>query len=107
MTGNLVDGGVTVVFVGYLLSKYAASVLIRRLRQEHDGLWVELGRPSLWHLAATMVGNWRLTAFIWSGDAGETGDVELVSCVWAIRILDLAVLTATVVVLASVFGWHR
>jgi len=107
MTSNVFDAAVTIIFVGYLLSKYVASVLIRRLRDEHATLWAELGKPQLWQLLVSMFGNWRLTVFIWSGDATNTGDQELVACVWAIRILALVVFTTTLAVIASVFGVHR
>src|SRR5215469_11494757 len=42
MTSNVFDAAVTIIFVGYLLSKYVASGLIRRLRAERETLWAEL-----------------------------------------------------------------
>lgn len=106
MSSNVFDAAVTVVFVGYCLSKYAASLLIRRLRDQHAPLWSELGKPQLWQLLVTTFGNWRLTAFIWSSDPTSTGDQEIVACVWAIRVLAVVSLITTIVIIASVFGWH-
>ncbi len=106
MSSNVFDAAVTVVFVGYCLSKYVALVLIRRLRDQHAGLWSELGKPQLWQLLVTTFGNWRLTAFIWSTDPTNTGDQEIVACVWAIRVLALVVFATTMAIIASVFGWH-
>jgi hypothetical protein len=97
------DWAMTVVFVGYLLSKYALSVLIRRLRDQHQRLWSELGQPRVWQLLVTAAGNWRVIGFIWSGDAAETGDDEVITCVWAIRVLTLIVLATTVFVVAMTF----
>src|SRR5215469_16282779 len=104
MTSTWFDVAITVVFVGYLLSKYVASVLIRRLRDQHEALWSELGQPRLWQLLVTTFGNWRLTAFIWSGDAAATGDQEIIACVWAIRILAIVLVATAVAIIASVFG---
>ena len=106
MTGKMLDDAVAVVFVGYLLSKYVASVLIRRLRAEHPALWSQAGEPRVWQLLLTTMGNWRLVAFIWSGDAAHAGDTELLVCVRVIRALDLIVLGTTIAIIAIVFGWH-
>ena len=106
LTSNVFDGAVTVVFVGYLLSKYVASVLIRRLHDQHGTLWSELGKPRVWQLLVSGLANWRLTAFVWSTDPADTGDDEIVLCVWTIRVLAIVVLTTTIVIIASVFGWH-
>ena len=101
MTSTMLDGAVTVVFVGYLLSKYAVSVLIRRLHDQHQTLWSDLGQPRVWQILVTTTGNWRLTWFIWSGDAANTGDREIIACVWAIRVLTVVVFTTTAVVLST------
>jgi hypothetical protein len=103
MTSNMFDGAVGIVFVGYLLNKYVASVLIRRLRDRHETLWAELGQPRVWQLLVTPLGNWRLLAFVWSGDATSTGDDELILCVRVIRVLTVLVFATTLVIIASVF----
>lgn len=106
LSSNMFDAAATVVFVGALLSKYMSSVLIRRLRDHHDALWTELGQPRVWQLLINGMGNWRLTAFVWATDPTDTGDDEIVLCVWTIRVLAAVVLTTIIVIMASVFGWH-
>ncbi len=106
MSSTVFNAAATIVFVGYLLSKYVVSVLIRRLRDEHAALWSELGKPQLWQLLVSTFGSWRLTAFIWSSDPTSTGDQEIVVCVWAIRVLAVVMLITTIIIIANVFGWH-
>ena len=67
---------------------------------------VRVGEATTLAIARHDIGEWRLTAFIWSSDPTNTGDQEIVACVWAIRVLALVSLVTTIVIIANVFGWH-
>jgi len=103
MTSSLVDTAFGAAFVGYLLSRYVISLVVRRLRDEHPELWKELGKPSVWQQVLAGFVSWRLTWFIWSSDGLNTGDDAMVLMVWVIRVLTVVVVSSVAAIILIVF----
>ena len=107
MSSSLFDTAFAAVLIGHMLARYSVSLVVRRLRDEHDALWTEMGRPGVLHQLLGLAVNWRLTRFIWTNAASGTQDGTLVALVWIIRGLNVIVLASIVAVLSNVFAIFR
>jgi hypothetical protein len=107
MLNMLLDSAFPATIIGFLLSRYVMSLVIRRLRDEHDAVYTELGRPGVVIQVLAPTVSWRVMGFIWTDAAASTGDELLVRCVWMIRTLNFVVLTSIVGVIVSTFVFHR
>lgn len=103
MTSTLVDAAFAGAFIGFLLSRYVVTLVVRRLRDDHPALYKELGQPGVWHQLFTGFVSWRITYFIWSSDGLDSGDDTMVVLVWVIRVLNVVVIASVFAIILTVF----
>ncbi len=77
--------------------------VLRLLRERHNGVWTQLGKPTLiWN--NSIANSLAVLRFVWSGEPGKLGDRELSVMIGFLRCLQAAYLGVFLLAIATFPG---